>query len=356
MSLSSQTFSLPQGAGRSAFEAAARSFEAARQITGAAPAQTTATGAMTSVEGAIANAARQTGVDFEFLLAQARVESALNPAARARTSSATGLYQFIESTWLDTVKRHGARFGLGHVADSISLGAGGAAYVADPARRAEILALRQDPQVAAWMAAGLAEDNAAHLMPILGRQPDHGELYLAHFLGAGGAGRFLAAMQDNPQASAASLFAKAAAANTPIFYEPDGTERSLAGVMRHLGAKMERAMGLAPRGRPAASLAQAGPQFAPQPVWSQYAPAGGLTPLSAPAPNLIADEAVFAALPGAVVTGGGSAGLRSAALRPPLSDVLSSTFGAAGALPAAPSPRAQAQVRRAYQQLRALGL
>lgn len=334
MSLSSQTVSLPQGAGRSAFEAAARSFETARQITGSPPFEAArTTGEATPVEGAIANAARQTGVDFEFLLAQARVESALNPAAKARTSSATGLYQFIEGTWLHTMKRHGARFGLGGVADAIAVGSNGMAYVADPARRADILALRSNPQIASWMAAGLAEDNAAHLTPILGRQPDHGELYLAHFLGAGGAGRFLSAMQDNPQASAASLFAKAAAANTPIFYEPDGTERSLAGVMSHLGAKMERAMGLAPQAQVAA-LGQGGPVAAVQPAWAQYAGGQGYTPLAASSPYLIADEAVFL----------------------PLSDVLTSTFGSGGAAPAFTSPRAQAQVRRAYQQLRAFGL
>ncbi len=360
MSLSSQPFSLPQGAGRSAFEATARSFEAARQITGAAPLERPATGEAASVEGAIANAARQTGVDFEFLLAQARVESALNPAAKARSSSATGLYQFIESTWLDTMKRHGARFGLGTVADGISLAGNGAAYVADPARRAEILALRQDPQVAAWMAAGLAEDNAAHLMPILGRQPDHGELYLAHFLGAGGAGRFLSAMRDNPHQSAAGLFAKAAAANTPIFYEADGSERSLAGVMSHLDAKMERAMGLASRGGRPTSWTQGGPAPIGQPAWAQYAGVGvnagaaSYTPLAAGSPYLVADEAVFLPLPGAAaVTGGGPARVSA---RTPLSDVIGSTFGAQGAAPALPSARAQAQVRRAYQQLRALGL
>lgn len=346
MSLSSQSFSLPQGTARSAFEAAARAHQAARQIGGVAPAasfERIGGGEASPVESAIANAARQTGVDFEFLLAQARVESALDPAARARTSSASGLYQFIESTWLDTMKRHGARFGLGAVADSIGMATNGATFVADPARRSAILALRHDPQIAAWMAAGLAEDNRAHLVPILGRQPDHGELYLAHFLGAGGAGRFLAAMQENPQQGAAGLFAKAAAANPAIFYEPDGRERSLAGVMRHLSGKIERAMGLAPRGyMPPQAPWQA------QPAWATQASAAPVPD----APYLVADEAVFLPIAAPLATGDPA---RAPARRPPLSDVLSATFGTGAGVPAAP-PRAQAQVRRAYSQLKALGL
>ena len=50
------------------------------------------------VRGAIARASESTGVDFDYLLAQARLESGLNPDAKARSSSATGLYQFIDST------------------------------------------------------------------------------------------------------------------------------------------------------------------------------------------------------------------------------------------------------------------
>lgn len=317
MGYSVPTFSLPQGAGHSAFDAAARGFEASR-AKGSIPAVTSEA---PSVEGAIANAARQTGVDFSFLLAQAQVESALDPAAKARTSSATGLYQFIESTWLDTMKRHGARFGLGTVAGAIAVGRDGGAYVADPALRSQILAMRNDPQVAAWMAAGLAEDNAAHLMPILGRQPDHTELYLAHFLGAGGAGRFLSAMQEDPHQSAAALFGKAAAANTPIFYEADGSPRSLAGVMSHLTAKMGQATGLATRGgsRPVAAQLPA----SAQPSFVAGAPSSGLP----------AERAVSV----------------------PLSDVLNATFGVRGAAGEA-SGRAQAHVQRAYSQLRAFRL
>ncbi|MGY6551090.1 MAG: transglycosylase SLT domain-containing protein [Erythrobacter sp.] len=351
MSLSSQSPHLKLDAAspgmRSAFEAAARNHRAMRQITvsqGGEPLVSAPIGRPLAdgspIEQAIANASRQTGVDFEFLLAQARVESALDPAAKARTSSASGLYQFIESTWLDTMKKHGARFGLGALADDIQSPGNGAAFVADPARRAQILGLRNDPQIASWMAAGLAEDNRAHLLPILGRQPDHGELYLAHFLGAGGAGRFLSALQENPQQSAAALFAKAAAANRPIFYESDGTPRSLAGVMSHLGGKIERAMGLAPHGRS-------------QPVWPNHS--SGPSQGYAPAPYLIADEAVFMPLSAPVTSGNRPPPLPEPAARAPLSQVLSATFTAAQSAISG-SPRANDQVQRAYQQLRSFGL
>ncbi|HLV85239.1 MAG TPA: transglycosylase SLT domain-containing protein [Devosia sp.] len=40
------------------------------------------------------------GVDFDYLLQTAMRESSLNPQAKAQTSSAVGLFQFLESTWL----------------------------------------------------------------------------------------------------------------------------------------------------------------------------------------------------------------------------------------------------------------
>ena len=170
----------------------------------------------------------------------------MDPSAKAPTSSASGLYQFIEATWLNTMKRHGSRFGLGDIAEQIGVTRSGSAYVANPQQRAAILSLRNDPEIASLMAAGLAEDNRAHLTPILGRQPESRELYLAHFLGAGGAGRFLSAMQSNPAQSAANLFRRPAAANRAVFFEPSGRPRSLAGVMNYLGAKLDRAMASAP--------------------------------------------------------------------------------------------------------------
>merc|ERR1712039_473097 len=93
MSHPSTSMTLPAGSIRAGFESAARS-HAAVQSGGAVPAARQIAAPRTPVEAAIADAARATSVDF--LLAQAEVESAMNPEARAATSSATGLYQFIE--------------------------------------------------------------------------------------------------------------------------------------------------------------------------------------------------------------------------------------------------------------------
>lgn len=328
MSTSSSSF-LPSGSIRAGFEAAARAHDAMRQ-NGAARQVNAARGG-NPVEGAIARAAQATSVDFGYLLAQAEVESSMNPDARAGTSSATGLYQFIESTWLDTVKKHGHRFGLGALAEQIDVTASGSTYVADPTRRQAILALRSDPEVAALMAAGLAEDNRAHLTPILGRQPDHAELYLAHFLGAGGAGRFLSELQADPTQSAPALFARPAAANRAIFYAPDGSPRSLAGVMDVLAGKLERALDRAGSGQPL--------RFARADTAAQ--------PLRAQSPYLIADEEVFGPGPAPAITA--SAAPAAAIPRVPMSQVLGATFGH-------DTSAAPAQVRRAYKQLRAFGL
>lgn len=339
MSHSSTSLGLPAGSIRAGFETAARTFAATRVGEPLPASRQIATGG-TSVESAIAEAAGATSVDFNYLLAQAEVESAMNPYARAATSSATGLYQFIESTWLDTMKRHGARFGMGAVADQIGLTASGSAYVTDPAQRDAILALRSDPRVASLMAAGLAEDNRAHLMPILGRQPNHAELYLAHFLGAGGAGRFLSELQADPGQSAPALFARPAAANRGIFYTPDGAPRSLAQVMDVIDGKMSRALARA-GGRPDAGSPV-------QLARADYRAADYGAASFTPTPYLIADEDVFGPGMPPLLTQG-TQGPAVPTRRPPMSQILGSTFGTD---PAATPP----QVRRAYERLRTLGL
>jgi hypothetical protein len=180
------------------------------------------------VQSAIARAADATGVDFSYLLATAKRESSLNPNAKASTSSATGLFQFIDDTWLRVVDKYGDKHGLGHYQKYISI-KDGRAVVSDPAIRAEILALRTDPELSARFAGELANENARSLKRGLGREPTNGELYAAHFLGPSGAIRMIRAAEANPNASAAELLPSAARANPSIFYSK-GKPRSLAEV------------------------------------------------------------------------------------------------------------------------------
>ena len=74
------------------------------------------------LQAAIARASARTGVDFSYLLAQARIESGLDPQAEARTSSASGLFQFIDGTWLRAIRDFGAHFGLEQEARLVEVG------------------------------------------------------------------------------------------------------------------------------------------------------------------------------------------------------------------------------------------
>lgn len=200
------------------------------------------------IEGAIRRASERVGVDFDFLIRTARRESALNPAARARTSSASGLFQFIESTWLATLQRHGADHGYGRLASLIERTSDGGYRVRDGARR-EVLDLRFDPQAASLMAAELASDHAAYLRGRIGRDPSGGELYAAHFLGPAGAARLIQAVESNPGQSAAALFPAPAAANRSIFYR-DGRSATVQEVYQNLIRTAGEAPGITGPGAP----------------------------------------------------------------------------------------------------------
>lgn len=202
------------------------------------------------IEGAIRRASERVGVDFEFMLSTARRESSLNPAARARTSSASGLFQFIESTWLATVYRHGAEHGYGRYAAMIEPVGNGGYRVRDGARR-EVLDLRFDPQASSLMAAELASDSAAYIRGRVGRNPTSGELYAAHFLGPAGAARLIEAVESNPGQSGAALFPQAAAANRSIFYR-DGRPATAQEVYANLIRTAGEGPGITGPGAPSA--------------------------------------------------------------------------------------------------------
>lgn len=195
-----------------------------------------ATGISGRIEQAFDAASDTTGTSFQYLLDTAQRESSLRTDAKAPTSSATGLFQFVESTWLQTLKEEGPSLGLGQYSAEITKTASGRYQVADPAQREKILALREDPDVSSLVAGALTRRNAATLRDDIGREATAGELYIAHFLGAKGASSLISAAGSDPSSSAADLFPQAARANPNIFYE-GGRERTVAEVYANLTGK-----------------------------------------------------------------------------------------------------------------------
>lgn len=182
-------------------------------------AQMISTGANTGaalVTGAVKRASASTGTGFDFLMKMAARESGFDPSARAKTSSAAGLFQFIEQTWFATVKKYGGAHGLGAAADAISQKANGRYDVSDPAVREKVLNLRFNAEAASAMAGELANENRMMLESRLGRAATSADLYTAHFLGPSGAVKLLSAASS---VKAADLLPQAATANKNVFYE-----------------------------------------------------------------------------------------------------------------------------------------
>ena len=104
------------------------------------------------------------------------VESGGSARAKNPKSSASGLGQFIKSTWLRMIKSYRPE-----LFRSMS--------------EAEILELRFDPTLSREMVANLARENEARLRHF-GHSITAGRLYLAHFLGPDGAHQVLSAAGD----------------------------------------------------------------------------------------------------------------------------------------------------------------
>lgn len=185
------------------------------------------------VESAIQRASQATGVDFSFLMRTAGRESGLNPSAKAGSSSAAGLFQFVEQTWLSTLKQHGAKHGYARYAELIAKGGDGRYHVASGEAHRAVMDLRLDPHAASLMAGELTSDSAAYLKGRTGRSPTAGELYAAHFLGPQGSAKLIEAKEKRPEATAAQLFPDAAHANKTIFYR-DGRAATVGEVYANL--------------------------------------------------------------------------------------------------------------------------
>ncbi|HEY8596297.1 MAG TPA: lytic transglycosylase domain-containing protein [Devosiaceae bacterium] len=233
-------------------------------------------GVSPSLAQALNRAGERNGVDFGFLLNTAMRESGMDAGAKAPGSSAVGLFQFLEQTWFSVMKSDGARLGYGRYADAIVDNGRGQLTVSDPGLRAEILKLRENPDVAADLAAAFTRRNGEYLQSRYGRMPSPGELYIAHFLGAQGAAKLFDAGLSNPDQVAARLFPDAAASNRAIFFDADGHARTIREVYRALVARHDQP-------QPAAGFAAQQLVSGPPPAGAGGPqPSGPLVPQSLP--------------------------------------------------------------------------
>jgi len=222
-----------------------------------------------SISTAIKKASKATGADFSYLLKTAERESSFNKGAKAKSSSAAGLFQFIESTWLKTVKEVGDKFGLKKYTPHIFKTRSGRHYVPNQKLRQEILQLRHNPEVSATMAGAFTQKNSEYIASQLGRAPSQGELYIAHFLGPKGAANLISKAESRPNARADRMFPRAARANKSIFYSR-GKPRTVSQVYKNLvrdHAKLqETATASAAQGNVVSKTRTAEPPAAP--IWN----------------------------------------------------------------------------------------
>lgn len=162
-----------------------------------------------TVKEAIDQASEKVGVDKSIMYAVAKQESGFDPNAKAGTSSATGLFQFISGTWQNMVSRFGRAY-------------------------PELNKGPTDPYASATAGALYIKENSELLkkrnLPVNGTT-----IYASHFLGPGGAAKLLTA---DPNANAAELLPQAASANKSIFYNKDGTPATVKDVIGFLYKKV----------------------------------------------------------------------------------------------------------------------
>lgn len=216
-----------------------------------------------AMKATIVAAAKMTGVDPGLMAAMAGVESNFNPVATPGTSSAQGLYQFISSTWKAMVSKYGSKYGI-------------------PAN-----ASPNDPRANALMAAEYMKENQSYLEGKLGRPVTATDLYLAHFLGSGGAVKLLSA----PSGDSALMHVTPgqAKANAKVFYA-GGRPRTVGEIVSWANKRIEVDNGkyiseaktmAGSSSTPAAANDSDGATQNTAPG-ATTSPSGGVTPMAAP--------------------------------------------------------------------------
>ena len=192
----------------------------------------------------VVRAAQVTNVDPTYMMALADKESSLLPDNKARTSSAEGLFQFIETTWFEVLRRYGPKHGYAAEAEAIQV-VQGRPVVADGDEHERILSLRRDPYLSALMAGEMVTTHRQILAGKVAREPSFAELYMAHFLGVNGTSRFVALLSDTPGKSASEAFPRAAKANRALFFDKEAARAkakalSVAEVQGRVGAMIDK--------------------------------------------------------------------------------------------------------------------
>lgn len=161
------------------------------------------------LKATIADLSRKAGVDPGMMTAFAAVESSLNPNAKASTSSASGLFQFTNATWREQLSKHGRKYNLNPNTSPTDITA------------------------STLLAAEYMKENIKRIKSI---KPDINitDVYLTHFLGAGGARMFLSA---DPNTIAARILPKFARSNKAIFYD-NGRALTVGQIYSNLSSKL----------------------------------------------------------------------------------------------------------------------
>lgn len=173
----------------------------------------TGNGTYAGVKGVIDGAAKMVGVDPKLMASMAAVESGFNYNIKSTSSPALGLFQFMPDTWAGMMKKHAAKYGI------------------DPATPPT------DPRANALLGAEYIKENSLALKGALNRPVNNTDVYMAHFLGGGGARTFFKA---DPNAIAATVMPGPARQNVNIFYDKAGRAKTIAEVYDTMGTKLSR--------------------------------------------------------------------------------------------------------------------
>ena len=139
-------------------------------------------------------------------------ESGGNPNAKNPMGTASGKYQFIESTWKNMTKKYGLNYTLDD---------------------------RFDPKKSEQVTRLFTAENENYLKSKVGRELNDGDRYLAHFLGAGGASNLLSTMQKNPNAPISTVMSpNAINSNRSVTVNKDGSLKTVSDVYNWASKKM----------------------------------------------------------------------------------------------------------------------